>query len=254
MSWQASILRFVHEGSPGGTIAFAVVVNVLMFAGSIAVGAVLVRRFSHRRCSEPPAPLTGTEIALSMSCVALNALVMVAGVWLFQRDAIAVYPATAWWRVVLDVAVFFFVMDVLMYVLHRVAHIPWIYPWVHRTHHRYENPRPLSLFVLNPFEVLSFGGLWLILLMIYPSSLLGIVIYLAINLTFGMIGHLGVESFPRWWHKPFTGWISTSTFHAGHHADPEHNFGFYTLIWDRLLRTLDNRRGPDSDSPPGVIR
>ena len=28
------------------------------------------------------------------------------------------------------------------------------------------------------------------------------------------------------------------SFHAQHHAEPTHNFGFYTLLWDRLFGTL----------------
>jgi lathosterol oxidase len=33
--------------------------------------------------------------------------------------------------------------------------------------------------------------------------------------------------------------LGTSTFDAQHHARRETNFGFYTLLWDRLFRTLD---------------
>lgn len=237
------VLDVVRQMSTAETIAASLIVNVLMFAASVAVGAVLVRWFADRRVSAEPDPLSSTEIALSAACVVLNAMVMVIGVALYQRGLISVVADAPWWRVAIDVAMFFFVMDAAMYVLHRVAHVSWIYPWVHRTHHRFENPRPLTLFVLNPFEVLSFGGLWLGLLMIYQSSLLGIVIYLAINLVFGMVGHLGVEPLPRRYQGGLAGWLGTSTFHAGHHADPEHNFGFYTLIWDRLLRTLARRAG-----------
>lgn len=32
--------------------------------------------------------------------------------------------------------------------------------------------------------------------------------------------------------------VATTTFHARHHLDPAHHFGFYTLIWDRLFGTL----------------
>lgn len=39
----------------------------------------------------------------------------------------------------------------------------------------------------------------------------------------------------RWWGLRHVG---TSTFHAGHHQDAGHNFGFYTLVWDRLFGTL----------------
>jgi sterol desaturase/sphingolipid hydroxylase (fatty acid hydroxylase superfamily) len=130
-------------------------------------------------------------------------------------------------------------MDLAMYVFHRVAHHPLLYPIIHSTHHRFENPRPLTLFVLNPFETLGFGILWLILLVIYPASWLGIIIYLTLNIVFGLVGHLGVEPMPgQWVRLPLVKTISTSTFHAEHHLDKDHNYGFYTLIWDRLFGTL----------------
>jgi sterol desaturase/sphingolipid hydroxylase (fatty acid hydroxylase superfamily) len=47
-----------------------------------------------------------------------------------------------------------------------------------------------------------------------------------------LVGHL------RRVNIPFVHYISTSTFHAEHHQDADHNFGFYTLIWDRLFVTL----------------
>src|SRR5439155_24910664 len=103
--------------------------------------------------------------------------------------------------VALDVLALLLTMDLLMYVFHRVAHHRWIYPIVHSTHHLYERPRPLSLFVLNPFEVIGFGGLWLALLCVYDATWWGMCIYLAINLIFGTVGHLGVEPLPRGWRS-----------------------------------------------------
>jgi sterol desaturase/sphingolipid hydroxylase (fatty acid hydroxylase superfamily) len=184
-------------------------------------------------------------VLLAGACVLLNSLVMVAGIILWRAGIIQVRRALDW-RVLLDVAVLFFAMDFAMYVLHRVAHLRWVFPLVHATHHRYENPRPLTLFVLNPFEVLGFGLLWLTLLVVYPSSALGIVVYLTINLVFGLLGHVGVEPLPgAWLTIPLVRQVSTSTFHAEHHRDKAHNFGFYTLIWDRLFGTLSPTYTPD---------
>jgi sterol desaturase/sphingolipid hydroxylase (fatty acid hydroxylase superfamily) len=142
-------------------------------------------------------------------------------------------------EIIADTIILFFAMDFAMYVFHRIAHHPRLYPIIHRTHHRFENPRPLTLFVLNPFETLGFGSLWLLLLVIYPAAWLSIIIYLTLNIVFGLVGHLGVEPMPdRWVDLPLIRTISTSTFHAEHHLDQEHNYGFYTLIWDRLFGTI----------------
>ncbi|MGC4031889.1 MAG: sterol desaturase family protein [Tepidisphaeraceae bacterium] len=143
---------------------------------------------------------------------------------------------------VLDALILLVVMDFAMYVLHRIAHHRLLFPLVHRTHHRYDRPRPLNLFVLNPFEVLGFGTLWLAVLCLYSFTWLGMILFLVLNLAFGTIGHLGVEPFPRSWKRlPIIKHMGSSTFHADHHQDEHVNFGFYTDIWDRLFRT--GRRG-----------
>ncbi len=58
---------------------------------------------------------------------------------------------------------------------------------------------------------LGMAALWLIRITIYPASALGIVIYLTINLAFGLMNHLGVEPLPgAWLTIPLIRQISTS--------------------------------------------
>lgn len=219
-------------------IFWALLLNIGIFITTLIGGEVLVRLFRAKVVSEPPPPITRQEILLAICTVILNSGVLVIGAILWRIDWIYV-RYTLDLTVVIDVLVLFFAMDFAMYFSHRIAHHPRLYPLLHRTHHQYENPRPLTLFVLNPFETLGFGGLWVVLLIFYSSSWLGIVIYLTLNVIFGLIGHLGVEPFPKSWVKlPVIRYISTSTFHAEHHDDRFHNFGFYTLIWDRLFGTI----------------
>ena len=42
----------------------------------------------------------------------------------------------------------------------------------------------------------------------------------------------------RWARTPVLRQIGSSSFHARHHQDLGGNFGFYTLLWDRLFGTL----------------
>jgi len=213
--------------------------NVVVFGVTLASGHLLIALYRNRPVSEPPEPLSWAEIMLAGSCVVLNSGVAILGIILWRAGIIQVRFAFGVLTVLADLAVFFLAMDFAMYVLHRIAHLAWLYPFVHRTHHRYENPRPLTLFVLNPFETISFGFLWLMVISLYDASWLGMVLYLTLNLAFGLIGHLGVEPMPGAWLKiPVIRYISTSTFHAEHHQDKDHNYGFYTLIWDRLFGTL----------------
>lgn len=212
--------------------------NLLIFAGAVASGHLLVKLFHDRRVAPEPAPIAPAEVAFTASTIVLNTAVTLAGWWMW-RNGLVRFRSDTGWRAWLDVLVLLLVMDAAMYVMHRMAHIALVYPVVHRTHHRYDKPHPLSLFVLNPFEALGFGALWLAVIRLYSASWLGMSIYLGLNVLWGTVGHLGVEPLPDAWQRtPLLNWLSTSTFHAQHHLDPAHNFGFYTVIWDRLLGTL----------------
>ena len=235
-------LAEIFREMPLAEVAFwSIAINVGIFAMAVSLGELLVFAYRNRRIAPEAAELSRKEVFLSGSCVFFNSSVMFVGVLLLQHGYIDLVEPT-WWRVVLDIVVFLVVMDFAMYFLHRIAHIPVIYAIVHKTHHDYENPRPLTLFVLNPFEVLGFGGLWLAVICNYPSTATGMAIYLALNVAFGTIGHLGVEPYPKNWSKGYTWWISTSTFHARHHSTPETNYGFYTLVWDYVFGTLERDR------------
>lgn len=38
-------------------------------------------------------------------------------------------------------------------------------------------------------------------------------------------------------------WINTATAHDAHHAKGRYNYGYYFLVWDRLMGTLDRQPG-----------
>lgn len=212
--------------------------NSLIFGIALLGGALLVALFKNRPVC-PAVQTNRAEITLALLAVVLNSLVTLAGLVLWQNGWIKLQVALDW-KAVLDVFVLFFVMDFAMYILHRIAHLALLFPVLHRDHHRFVNVQPLTLFALNPAEVLGFGALWLLVLLVYPASWVGISVYLTLNVLFGIIGHLGVEPFPPGWLKnPLLSHITTSTFHAGHHQNGRYNLGFYTLIWDKLFGTLD---------------
>ncbi|MGN6506924.1 MAG: sterol desaturase family protein [Tepidisphaeraceae bacterium] len=216
---------------------FALLGNTAVFLLSLGFGHVLVLRYRNQPVTAAPDPLEAAEVLLALACVVLNSLVAFVG-WCLWRGGLIVLRDEISWRILLDTLILLVVMDFAMYVLHRIAHHPWLFPLVHRTHHRYDRPRPLNLFVLNPFEVLGFGGLWLIVLSLHAFTWFGMIAYLALNLLFGTIGHLGVEPFPRLWKRlPLIKHLGSSTFHADHHQDGAVNFGFYSDVWDRLFRT-----------------
>ncbi len=236
-----ALLEFARSLSPAQAALLLLGENILLFLLSLLLGYGLLFLFRERRVTERPDPLQWQEVTLAGTCVLLNTLVTLAGWFLWRAGLIRISTAISW-RIALDALVLFVAMDLAMYLFHRVAHHRLLYPWVHSTHHRYDKPRPLNLFVLNPFEVLGFGALWLALIMVYPATWYGMLLYLALNLIFGTVGHLGVEPLPRQFMRlPLLKHLGTSTFHARHHQDRDVNFGFYTDFWDRFFKTLHRR-------------
>jgi sterol desaturase/sphingolipid hydroxylase (fatty acid hydroxylase superfamily) len=232
------LLDWVRPMTAGELALWSLAENLAIFLGALVGGELLVRLFRDRPVADPPSPVCREELLCVASCVLLNALITLVGGLLWQRGWIAIRTDLDG-RDLLDFAVLFGGMDALMYVFHRAAHHPWVYPIAHATHHRYDNPRPLTLFVLNPIETLGFGALWLLLLAVYPAGIGAIAAYLTVNVLCGMVGHLGVEPVPEVWPRhPVLGWLMTSRFHADHHHDGAVNFGFYTLFWDWLFGTL----------------
>jgi sterol desaturase/sphingolipid hydroxylase (fatty acid hydroxylase superfamily) len=212
--------------------------NLIVFALALLFGHLFVRLFRNRRVADIPPPLSQKEISLATCTVLLNTVITIIG-WHLWRIGIVNFLEDVGVWVLVDIVILFFVMDFAMYALHRTAHLPIFFPVLHRTHHEYENPRPLTLFVLNPAETLSFGGLWLAVICCYSFSWIGMSVYLVLNVVFGTIGHLGVEPFPSSWRNiPVLRYVSTGLFHVQHHKDLNHNYGFYTAIWDKLFKTL----------------
>lgn len=224
-SWPQLLLAFLVE-------------NIVILALVILLGRWLIARFDSRRVAPAPEPLSKTEVVVALVNVLLNTATTLAGLWLWRIGVVRFRRDTGLLALV-DVLVLLLVMDLLMYVLHRIAHTRLLYSLLHKFHHQYERPRPLTLFALSPVENLAFGGLWLAVISIYDASWLGMAAYLMLNVLFGAVGHLGVEPFPpSWVERPVLRNFAGGSFHAQHHQDMRHNFGFYTLFWDRLLGTV----------------
>lgn len=246
------LLDWTHARTPGEAALISFLVNVAVFVAALAFGHFVARGFDKRRVAELPPPLSREELVLASLCVVLNSFVMLGGWRLFDAGVVVVDGSPSGWRWIVDAVLLAVVMDLAMYVTHRLAHVQPFYRWVHSIHHRYEHPRPLTLFVLHPIEVLGFGGLWITVLCAHAFSLGGIFLYLTLNTLFGTVGHIGVEPLPKAWARwPVLRRIGTSTFHALHHQRRATNFGFYTAIWDRLFGTLDPEYEERFASAPG---
>jgi sterol desaturase/sphingolipid hydroxylase (fatty acid hydroxylase superfamily) len=233
------MLDFLKHQSLGGVLLLFLAANFAIFVASVISCWLLGVVFKRKRIFSRWEPLNAGEMLAALGAVVLNSVISVVG-WMAWKAGYIDIQMKSYGGAILDCALMLITMDFGMYLFHRLAHIPLLYRWMHSFHHRHEATNPISLFVLHPAEVIGFGGLMILFLAAYPISLSGLLAYLTLNVAFGTLGHSGVEPFPRSLRNyPILRYIGTSTFHANHHEHPACNFGFYTLIWDKLFGTLD---------------
>jgi lathosterol oxidase len=227
--------------------SFAALPEVLIWAiflieNVVLTGLVLVMgRYIQRRLSpQSVTPFTASrkEWLICAGTNVLNTVVTYAGYWLWKHGLIKISYEVSWTNAT-HFLLLFLAMDLLMFLFHFLIHKTVLYRAIHQLHHQAIHPRPMDLFILHPLETISFGALWLLLLVIFPFNLYAIIVYLAVNLAFGLTGHLGIEPLPAAIRRlPVLRYLGTSTFHHDHHEHVGYNFGFYTSLWDRLFGTF----------------
>jgi sterol desaturase/sphingolipid hydroxylase (fatty acid hydroxylase superfamily) len=212
--------------------------NLLVMGVALLFGHGLRRVFTTSSAPALPNPITRKEWQVALLTLLINSLITLAGFLLWRRGIITLHTGFSF-RILVVFVVLFLGMDLLMYLFHYLVHKTFLYGLIHRLHHQYREPQPIALFVLHPVETLGFGSLWLGLMIVYPANINAVVIYLSLNVLFGVLGHSGIEPFPASWQKqPLLKYIGSATFHYQHHQHEGYNFGFYTSIWDRLFGTL----------------
>lgn len=233
------MLERLHNLALVEVCVFFLVANILVFIGSVTLCWWLGKIFKERKIFSSDEPLRMLDFTVAVLAVFFNASIGVLGWWLWINGLIHL-KLGGFFNGLVDCLLMLLFMDFGMYVTHRFVHLPWLYPLFHRFHHRHENTNPISLFVLHPAEVMGFGFLMILFLMVYSMTFWGLMAYLTINVLWGTLGHSGVEPFPKKiGFIPGARLLGTSTFHAEHHEHPKFNFGFYTLIWDKIFGTLD---------------
>lgn len=218
-------------------LLLAIGINVILFLLSITLFSFFSRISKYQSLQNSPQILTREDIILSILVIGCNASIFIIGFMLWQKDIILVREHTNILIVGVEVVFLIFIMDLLMYFFHRMAHFPFFYKLVHLRHHKHESTNAISLFVLHPIEALGFGFLIILVIFIYPFSYLAISLYLFINLLWGTIGHLDKEILPKQLVGLKPGLLGSTKFHNDHHKHPHYNYGFYTVMWDKIFGT-----------------
>ncbi|MDN3579713.1 sterol desaturase family protein [Mucilaginibacter flavus] len=206
--------------------------NLAVTALALLFGWIILR-LNHNAIKQP----SRNEIGICLLTNVINTAITYAGFWLWQQGYI-VMNFTINWFIVIDFVALFMLMDLAMFIFHYAIHHSVVYKAIHRFHHHYTDPTPIDLFVLHPIETVGFGSLWLITIASLSFNFYSVLIYLTVNVFFGIMGHLGIEPFPHSIRRviPFR-YLGTSTFHHNHHLNIHYNYGFYTTIWDKIFKT-----------------
>jgi len=218
-------------------LLLALGINVILFLLSITLFSFFSRISNYQSLQNSPQILTRGDVMLSFLVIGCNTLIFIIGFMLWQKDIIVVREHTNILEIGVEVVFLIFIMDLLMYIFHRIAHFPFFYNLIHLRHHKHESTNAISLFVLHPIEALGFGFLIILVIFIYSFSYLAISLYLFINLLWGTIGHLDKEILPKQLAGLKPGLLGGTKFHNEHHKHPHYNYGFYTVLWDKIFGT-----------------
>lgn len=220
-------------------------VRYLLFAG----GAFLLFyglwrvRLAHRRV-QPRLPRGADyrrEIGYSLSTLLIFSFVGL-GVWAATRAGwTQVYFTVAergWGYLTLSVVLMIVLHDAYFYWTHRLMHHPTLYRHVHRVHHLSTNPSPWAAFAFHPYEAVIEAGILPLIVVLMPAHPLAIFLFLLYMTGMNVLGHLGVELYPRGFvASRWTNWNNTTTHHALHHQYFKGNYGLYFNWWDRWMGT-----------------
>jgi len=196
------------------------------------------RRIQSRR---PSSRAFSREIRYSISTVIIFASVGVGTYYLTRHHVLHVYQDVdrygwPYWFASIGIAILFH--DVYFYWTHRAMHHRTLFRVFHRVHHLSTSPSPWAAYSFAPPEALVSALVVPVLLLFLPMHELALFAFLVYMIVMNVIGHLGIELYPRWFARNrWTRWYSTSTHHNLHHRDFRGNYGLYFTWWDRVMGT-----------------
>ncbi len=132
--------------------------------------------------------------------------------------------------------------DAYFYFTHRLLHIPFLLKYVHVVHHKSTNPSPWTAYAFHPIEALIMAFVVPFYTFIFDIHITAFALFMLIQISMNVYAHSGFELLPNWLKNSSLGkLISSSTHHNLHHKSFKGNYGLYTLIWDKLFKTMSNK-------------
>lgn len=245
-------MNLIDSISPHGPLVipfvFAVVLYGLRYMVMASVAFVVARCGWGRAHADAPAAFdtlrnVRRELWYSFLTVLVFGLVNAALFgWEWLDATLMYYPASVYpeWWFWLSIPAMLILHDTFFYWLHRAMHTRWLFNFMHKVHHQSVHPTSFAAYSFHPSEAVGEALIVVAILYIIPVHPLAFLIFQTISTAYNVYGHCGREFYPVGTPSHRIGrWLNTSTAHAVHHAKGRYNYGFYTMGWDRLMKTVD---------------
>jgi lathosterol oxidase len=217
----------------------------------IAVGGALAifwwwgrEKFRHRLIRSNYAPVASMRRELAYS---------VSTAMIFSANGVALYFGTragifhvapglgdrGWLYFLLTLVLLPVMHDTYFYWTHRAMHHRRLFKIVHRVHHLSNNPSPCAAYAFHPTEAVVQAAYVPLITLVMPVCDVSLFLFLAFMISRNVLGHLGLELFPkRFVRGRWTKFSTTTTHHGMHHQRFNGNYGLYFTFWDRVMRTM----------------
>ncbi len=201
-------------------------------------------RWRHRLISGRYEPWSSMrrEIAYSASTAVIFSLVGTVLIYGTRAGVFRLYDHPqryGWGYFLISIVLLIVIQDTYFYWTHRALHTRALFRPVHLVHHLSTNPTPWAAYAFAPGEALVQAAYVPLVALILPFHQAALFVFLAFMILRNVLGHLGIELFPRGFvESRLWRWSTTTTHHAMHHRHMNANYGLYFTFWDRLMGTM----------------
>jgi len=208
--------------------------NTYYFFGALILGSImmyliniLINHSWNYLYKTESLKISKLDVKNSLLILLINILVAIPGYLLFTTSNISFTEN----HFFIDLLLLFIGFDFTMYIFHYLSHTLKPLKALHKDHHEHKYFNIFSLYVMHPFEAFSFGILLTLACLIFSLNFYSFIIFIIFNWLYGVIGHLNTQSIKQ---PVFFG---NHIFHKTHHTRSNCNYGFYTVIWDKIFNS-----------------
>lgn len=124
--------------------------------------------------------------------------------------------------------------EIHFFIVHRIMHLTFFMKKVHYIHHASKHPTVYSVYSFHWFEALLLSTVPLAVLWLGNIAALSFALFPIVSLLLNFSGHCNY----RFGHQKNSDWGNFATRHNQHHTKGKRNFGFATLILDKIYKKI----------------